>query len=180
MAETTNQWTLMQDGSVLIEFTSMLEMSGQFDSAIPEEALEEGSFAAYNRTQYSDVFHVKLAIEGDNVELQEAQEKLDSLKSGTDTFSLVTPDAEFQNLALESYNYSRSNMSGNGLLIVDLRLKEIREVTTGTATMTVASCKNASNVSKQQTGRTQTASASTTTMTKQSSVLSDILSGGGS
>lgn len=185
MADTTEQWTLMQDGSTLITFTSMLEVAGQFDSSVPEEALEEGSFAAYNRTQYSDVFNVKLAIEGDSPELQEAQETLDKLKTGTETFSLVTPDFEHENLALESYNYSRTNANGNGLLIVDLRLKKIREVTTGTATLTVASCKNASNASKQQTGRTQTSSVSSDgktskSMTQQSSILSNVISGGGS
>ena len=64
MPDTTEQWTLMRDGTVLIAFTSMLEANVQSDSAVLEEPLEQGSFAAFNRVQYSDVFRVKLAIEG--------------------------------------------------------------------------------------------------------------------
>ena len=155
MPDITEQWTLMKDGAALITFTSMLEANVQSDSAVLEEPLEQGSFAAFNRVQYSDVFRVKLAIEGDAADLQKAQETLKQLKSGTDTFSLVTPDYEHENLTLESYDYMRNQRQGYGLLVVDLRLKEIREVQTGTATLTTAQCKNASNASKQKTGRTQ-------------------------
>lgn len=179
---TREQWTLMQEGRTLITFTSMLEAHVQSDSAVPEEALEQGSFAAYNRTQYSDVFRVRLAIEGDASELQQAQETLKKLKSGTDTFSLVTPDYEHENLTLESYDYMRNQRQGNGLLIVDMRIKEIREVQTGTATLTTAQCKNASNASKQKTGRTQTKDADAKTqesINKQSSILANVIGGGG-
>ena len=179
---TREQWTLMQEGRTLITFTSMLEAHVQSDSVVPEEALEQGSFAAYNRTQYSDVFRVRLAIEGDASELQQAQETLKKLKSGTDTFSLVTPDYEHENLTLESYDYMRNQRQGNGLLIVDMRIKEIREVQTGTATLTTAQCKNASNASKQKTGRTQTQDADAKTqesISKQSSVLATVIGGGG-
>ena len=179
---TREQWTLMQEGRTLITFTSMLEAHVQSDSVVPEEALEQGSFAAYNRTQYSDVFRVRLAIEGDASELQQAQETLKKLKSGTDTFSLVTPDYEHENLTLESYDYMRNQRQGNGLLIVDMRIKEIREVQTGTATLTTAQCKNASNASKQKTGRTQTQDADAKTqesINKQSSILANVIGGGG-
>ena len=182
MPDTTEQWTLMKDGAVLIMFTSMLEANVQSDSAVLEEPLEQGSFAAFNRVQYSDVFRVKLAIEGDAADLQKAQETLKELKSGTDTFSLVTPDYEHENLTLESYDYMRNQRQGNGLLIVDMRIKEIREVQTGTATLTTAQCKNASNASKQKTGRTQTKDADAKTqesISKQSSVLATVIGGGG-
>ena len=185
---TREQWTLMQEGRTLITFTSMLEASVQSDSSVPEEALEQGSFAAYNRTQYSDVFRVRLAIEGDASELQQAQEMLKKLKSGTDTFSLVTPDYEHENLTLESYDYMRNQQQGNGLLIVDLRIKEIREVETATATstqpLTTAQCKNASNASKQKTGRTQPKEPSEKTKESvdnrtMARALEDALTGGG-
>lgn len=181
---TREQWTLMQEGRTLITFTSMLEAHVQSDSVVPEEALEQGSFAAYNRTQYSDVFRVRLAIEGDASELQQAQETLKKLKSGTDTFSLVTPDYEHENLTLESYDYMRNQRQGNGLLIVDMRIKEIREVQTGTATLTTAQCKNASNASKQKTGRTQPKEPSDKTKESvdnrtMARALEDALTGGG-
>ena len=182
MPDTTEQWTLMKDGAALITFTTMLESNVQSDSAVLEEPLEQGSFAAFNRVQYSDVFRVKLAIEGDAADLQKAQETLKELKSGTDTFSLVTPDYEHENLTLESYDYMRNQRQGYGLLVVDLRLKEIREVQTGTATLTAAQCKNASNASKQKTGRTQTQAAdqkTTDSVNKQSSILAGIIGGGG-
>lgn len=156
------QWALQKDGSTLIDFTSMLELSIQHDSSIPEEAIEQGSFATYNRTHSPDSIRVKLAIEGEAADLQKAQETLDSLASGTDKVSLVTPDYEHENLALESYDYSRNQQQSSGILIVDLRLKEVREVVTQQVTVqtskpiTTTSAKEASTVSKTETGKTQT------------------------
>lgn len=181
MSDKTGRWLIVKDGRAVIVFTSMLDLSVTSDSALPEEPIEKGSFAMYNRTLYSDWLEVKLAIEGDNAELQRAQDTLKALKSGTDIFSLVTPDYEHKNLTLEGYDYTRDTTASNGILIVTLRLKEIREVETATTVVSVpaqaagtkgaegtkaaadakpltqTNCKNASNVSKTQTGKTQPA-----------------------
>lgn len=181
MSDNTGRWLIVKDGQPVIVFTSMLDLSVTSDSALPEEPIEQGSFATYNRTLYSDRLEVKLAIEGDNAELQRAQDTLKALKSGTDIFSLVTPDYEHKNLTLEGYDYTRDTTASSGILIVTLRLKEIREVETATTVVSVpaqaagtkgaegteaaadakpltqTNCKNASNVSKTQTGKTQPA-----------------------
>ena len=92
MSDKTGRWLIVKDGRAVIVFTSMLDLSVTSDSTLPEEPIEQGSFATYNRTMYSDRLEVKLAIEGDNADLQRAQDTLKALKSGTDIFSLVTPD----------------------------------------------------------------------------------------
>ena len=181
MSDKAGRWLIVKDGRAVIVFTSMLDLSVTSDSTLPEEPIEQGSFATYNRTLYSDRLEVKLAIEGDRADLQRAQDTLKALKSGTDIFSLVTPDYEHKNLTLEGYDYTRDTTASNGILIVTLRLKEIREVETATTVVSVpaqaagtkgaegtkaatdakpltqSSCKNASNVSKTQTGKTQPA-----------------------
>ena len=156
----------------------MLAVELTSDSTLPEEPIEQGSFATYNRTQMSDRIQVKLGIEGDEAELQRAQDVLKELKAGTAVFSLATPDYEHKNLSLEGYDYTRDTTAAEGLLVVDLRLKEIREVETTTTVVAVAaqtgggsrsaekplstkSCKNASNASKVQTGKTQAAEPTT-------------------
>lgn len=176
------RWAIIKDGRAVIAFTSMLAVEITSDSTLPEEPLEKGSFATYNRTLYSDRLTVKLGIEGDDAELQRAQDILKELKSGTDVFSLATPDYEHKNMTLEGYDYTRDTTAAGGLLVVDLRLKEIREVETTTTVVAVAAasggaqtaqpggaskkplsaknCKNPSNVSKAQTGKTQTADPS--------------------
>lgn len=172
------RWAIIKDGRAVIAFTSMLAVEITSDSTLPEEPIEKGSFATYNRTLYSDRLTVKLGIEGDEAELQRAQDVLKELKSGTDVFSLATPDYEHKNMTLEGYDYTRDTTAAGGLLVVDLRLKEIREVETTTTVVAVAAsdsaksggaakkplsaknCKNPSNVSKAQTGKTQTAEPS--------------------
>lgn len=143
-------WNICKEGRTLITFTSMLDMSVQKSTDIPTEPLEASSFASYNRTQNPKEYSVTLALAGDNAELQKAQETLERLASGTETFELVTPDYEHENLALVSYDYSRERTSANGLLVVKLSIREIREVETGTATLTIAKVKNPSCASKQE------------------------------
>ena len=184
MSEREERWTIIKDGRALIEFTSMLEMSMSGNSSLPDEPLEKGSFATYNRTQQSDSVTARLGIEGDAAELQRAQDTLRELKAGTETFSLATPDYEHKNLALEGFDYVRDVSAGSGILIVDLRLKEIREVETASAVVAISptastgakagseagavsaekvkplsesDCKEPSNVGRKQTGKTQTA-----------------------
>lgn len=150
------KWTICKDGKSLITFTSMLDMSVQKNTDIPTEAIESGSFAAYNRTQNPKEYSVTLAITGDDAELHKAQDTLDKLASGTVTFDLVTPDYEHNNCVLVSYDYSRERSCGRGFLVVSLSIREIREVKTGVATLTMENVKNPSCAGKQKTGRTQT------------------------
>jgi hypothetical protein len=82
---------------------------------------------------------------------------------------LITPSSEYKNLNIEGYSYRRTDDAGAGMLVVELKLVEIREVevkkkttasespkSEGKEGKPVEKSKNPSNDSKVKTGRTQT------------------------
>jgi hypothetical protein len=111
-----------------IAFQAMLEMSATENSNLPEEPIEQGSFANYNRTIESKVLTCRLGLQGEPSEIQSTLDKLTELKEGTDKITFILPMASYENLMLESFDYRRDDHTGHNVLIVDLRLKEIREV----------------------------------------------------
>ena len=111
-----------------IAFQAMLEMSANENSNLPEEPIEQGSFANYNRTIESKVLTCRLGLQGEPSEIQSTLDKLTELKAGTDKITFILPMASYENLMLESFDYRRDDHTGHNVLIVDLRLKEIREI----------------------------------------------------
>lgn len=121
------QYLVKTDGGELA-FQSMLEMSVEESTTLPTEPIEKGSFANYNRVVEPITVTCRLGVQGYPSTLQSMLDQLTALKNGTEKCSFITPMASYENLMLESYDYRRDNHNGHNVLIVDLRLKEIREI----------------------------------------------------
>ena len=111
-----------------VAFQSMLEMSASESSSLPEEPIEQGSFASYNRTIEPITMTCRLALQGKPAEIQDVITRLQELKKGTEKLTFILPMASYENMMLESFDYRRDNHSGHNVLMVDVRLKEIREI----------------------------------------------------
>lgn len=119
-----------------IEFHAMMELSVEESTNLPEEPIEQGTFATYNRIVEPIEIRCRLAAQGYPSKIQSMLDRLHELKEGTEKVSFIIPEASYDNLMLEAFDYRKDNHSGFNVLQVDLRLKEIREVPT---TMTTSS-----------------------------------------
>jgi hypothetical protein len=120
-----------------VAFHSMLEMGAEESSSLPEEPIEQGSFANYNRTIAPITMTCRLALQGKPAEIQDTINRLQELKKGTEKLTFILPMASYENMMLESFDYRRDDHSGHNLLFVDVRLKEVREVETQKTTSSV-------------------------------------------
>lgn len=111
-----------------VAFHSMLELGVEEGSNLPEEPIEKGSFANYNRTIKPITISCRLASQGSPLTLQVMIERLQELKMSTEKLTLITPMMAYENFMLESFDYRRDEHTGYNVLIVDVRLKEIREI----------------------------------------------------
>lgn len=111
-----------------VAFHSMLEISTDESSKLPEEPIEAGSFAQYNRVVSPVTLTVRLASQGTPSTLQAMIERLQELKTGTEKITLITPMMTYENFMLESFDYRKDEHTGHNVLVVDIRLKEIREI----------------------------------------------------
>ena len=124
------QWSLidMNSGQNIVTFTSFIDADISDENKVVEEAVEEGSFASYNKVETPIVISVTLGLSGTTAILQNALNALKKYCHSTDLISLVTPTAEYQNLNLEKYDYQLKREIGRGALYVALSLIEIRQV----------------------------------------------------
>jgi hypothetical protein len=120
-----------------VDFSAMIEFSATRESRLPDEPIEKGSFATYNRVIDPVTIQCKLAVKGGAAELQSKVDRLTALSQNDEKITLTTPEQSYPNMMLESFDYRRDANNGRGVLYVDLRFKEIREVKSQQTTTSV-------------------------------------------
>lgn len=155
----TNQWGLFDKaGLELITFSSVLAVEVTDEGVTTSEPVEEGSFATYNKNNAPLEVMLTAAIDGEPDELQAAIQTLREAKAGTALYSVITPEAEFANMNIENVSFRRVREDGVNVILFELRLKEVREVSPRYTTTRIkrAAAKNSDNVSTSNTGKKQT------------------------
>ena len=128
---------IVRGQSVSVDFSSMQEFTAEKSSRLPDEPIEKGSFATYNRVIEPRNITCRLSVEGKTSELQNAIDRLTQLSENDEKITLTTPEQSYKNMMLESFDYRRDASNGRGVLYVDLRFKEIREVASQQTTTAV-------------------------------------------
>jgi hypothetical protein len=132
-----NKGWIVRGQSAAVDFNSMQEFSAEKSSRLPDEPIEKGSFSTYNRIIEPRSITCQLSVEGSASKLQSAIDRLTDLCENDEKITLTTPEQSYPNMMLESFDYRRDAMNGRGVLYVDLRFKEIREVASQQTTTSV-------------------------------------------
>lgn len=98
------------------------------ETRISEFPIEQGSFASYNKVEVSANPTVRLIMSGSQTERQTFLLAIDAACKSTELYTIVTPEIQYANYSIERYSCSRSARQGMTMLIVDIMLKEIRQV----------------------------------------------------
>ena len=120
-----------------VDFSSMIEFTAEKSSRLPDEPIEKGSFATYNRVIEPRSITCRLAVKGKASDLQNAIDRLTELSENDEKITLTSPEQNYKNMMLENFDYRRDAQNGRGVLYVDLRFKEIREVASQQTTTAV-------------------------------------------
>lgn len=133
----TGKTWIVKGDTARVDFSSMIEFTQEKSSRLPDEPIEKGSFATYNRIIEPRSITCRLAVKGKAADLQNAIDRLTTLCENDEKITLTTPEQSYPNMMLESFDYRRDAQNGRGVLYVDLRLKEIREVASQQTTTAV-------------------------------------------
>lgn len=98
------------------------------ETRVSDFPLERGSFASYNKVEQPANPTVTLCLTGSEKNRRTFLEAIDKACKSTDLYSVVTPEVTYVNYSVERYSYSRRSSKGATLLIVDISLREIRQV----------------------------------------------------
>ena len=119
-----NQIGATPGGSILstsdFEYTKELK-----SSTFP---VEQGSFAAYNKVELPAFSTVTLAFQGSPADRSIFLNAIDAACKSTNLYSVVSPEVTYANYSLDRYTFLRRAQRGVTLLVVEIILTEIRQV----------------------------------------------------
>ena len=98
------------------------------ETKVSDFPVERGSFANYNKVEMPASPTVTLCLTGSESNRKTFLAAIDKACKSTDLFSVVTPEVTYVDYSIERYNYQRRNNKGATLLLVEISLKEIRQV----------------------------------------------------
>jgi hypothetical protein len=98
------------------------------ETKISDFPIESGSFASYNKVEMPATPSVILCMQGSESNRTEFLTAIDEACKSTDVYNVVTPEITYAGYSIEKYTYHRGSSSGVTLMIVEITLKEIREV----------------------------------------------------
>ena len=98
------------------------------ETKVADFPVERGGFASYNKVETAAAPVVTLCMNGNEGDRKKFLDAVDKATKSTDLYSVVTPEVTYVNYSVERYSYSRRSSKGATLLIVDISLREIRQV----------------------------------------------------
>lgn len=99
------------------------------ETKVSDFPVEQGGFASYNKIELPAEPMVTLSYDGSEDRRAALLNALDFACKSTDLYSVVTPEVKYINYSITRYSYSRYASRGATLLIINVWLKEIRQVT---------------------------------------------------
>lgn len=159
MTARTSQWAIVNSsGMSITNITSLISVEVRDSAQVVSESIEQGSFASYNKVVAPFDIYVSVAVQGEPDELQRTIDDLRAAKAGTELYSLITPEQEYEDLCIESMDYKRTREDGINALYVELHMVEVRQVdsqytSVSAAALRAAQCKNSDNASKTEQGK---------------------------
>lgn len=90
--------------------------------------VERGGFASYNKVERPATPNVILCLAGSESDRASFLMQIDTAAKSTNLYNVVTPEVTYVNYSIDDYSYQRRAERGATLLLVELKLTEIREV----------------------------------------------------
>jgi len=109
-------------------FDTFLDYDATQESKVVTMPVEKGSFAGYNKVASPYDVTVRLARSGPPETLAKFITDLERFANGTDLVSVVTPHKVYTNANIESFKHGMKRESGVSMLVAELSLVEIRQV----------------------------------------------------
>ena len=117
-----------KQGTSIFGNVRVMDIGVEKNGSTVAQPIEENSFFSYNKTSEPTQITCTLCFEGTAQYMQSCLNIVDRYRIGIDLVSIVTPHAEYENMTLESYSYTRDVTNGQGLLYVQTVFREVKEV----------------------------------------------------
>jgi len=142
-------------GDLVFDVDTVLDLKFSAKAKISDFPVEQGAFTSYNKVVEPFAPKVRLAV-GGMIRMSAFQGALATELASTNLYNIVTPTCNYFNVALEGVDYAQTvDNGGSSMLVVDLALKQVREVAPAYTAVKISHPKNPSSASKVPGGKEQ-------------------------
>lgn len=151
------QWGIYQSGFPVITADTVASLEYQKSWTISDYPVEGGAFESYDKVYVPFNGYVRFAAGETEANRAALLASIDAIAADLNFYDIVTPEKIFPSCNIVDYNFRRTATNGLGLLVVDVKVEEVRV----TGQTTSGSTKSADNASQVNGGPVQSASPST-------------------
>lgn len=152
-------WGVFLGGAPVVLAETVTEMGYKQDWAIADYPVERGGFESYDKVNTPFAVHMQFVSGGTEQNRQALLDSIAAIGDSLTLFDVVTPEAVYVGVNVQSYNYRRATRNGMGLMIVNVVFIEIREE----GSTDFKNAKSPSGYAASQAGNVQAVPATTET-----------------
>lgn len=121
-------WGIFDEfGAPMAVADTALSIEYRGDSRISKYPQEQGGFSDYNKVQVPYSARVQLACGGSDARRAAFLSSIEASKQSTMLFTVITPDATYENANVVAYDYRRTSKNGVTLVVAEVYLEEVRQ-----------------------------------------------------
>lgn len=150
------QWGIFLDGEPVVIAETVGEFGYRQDWVVANYPLERGAFESYDKVSMPFESHVQFASGGSAEARAALLASIANIAGDTELYDVATPERVYTSVNVVSYDYRRRSDRGLGMIIVDVKVMEVRVTATSNFTKSAAAANAQVKGQVQPTAATQT------------------------
>jgi hypothetical protein len=119
-------WGIFLNGVPVIEADSVVSLDYKQEWSISNYPVEQGAFESYDKVQTPFEARVRFSAGGSQANRQALLDSIAAIAGDLNLYDVVTPEAIYQSVNVQHYDYSRQAQRGLGLMVVDVMVVQVR------------------------------------------------------
>ncbi len=139
-------------GDPIAIFDNVLSIDARDAMRVSNYPIENGSFKSYNKVETPIDIRIVLTRGGTEQQRSDFIVAIRDAEKSLDLVTVVTPEVTYENMTIEAFDYSRTQVDGAGMIKAVLTLVEVRQI----AAAKYSQPKSISAADPRSTGQVQT------------------------
>jgi hypothetical protein len=129
-------WGIFLDGQSVVQADNVVSVTYNQDWTIADFPIEDGGFESYDKVDTPFSARVRFSSGGSQSNRQALFDSIAAIAGDLNLYDVVTPEVTYSSCNIQGYSVSRTATNGVGLIIIEVKLLEVRVDATTTFTNT--------------------------------------------
>ncbi|MDR0458087.1 MAG: hypothetical protein LBH10_03540 [Burkholderiaceae bacterium] len=117
-----------QSGALAVHPGSIVGVDLRNEARVADYPMEQGAFGSYNKVATPFDFRITMAFAGNATQRETFLSEIDTLLQTTDLYNVAMPEALWENVTIDNYDWRRDSQSGVQMLTVNVYARQVRQV----------------------------------------------------